>query len=250
MKAQAEALGVTFASHGVTHIDMEGIEKKVQCGNEVAYKTKAIVIATGASPNPLGCTGEGTHVGMGVSYCATCDANFFRELETVVVGGGDSALEEALYLTRFARKVTLIHRRDEFRGAKSIQEMVKKHPKINILYSSTLEEIKGDGPVDSVMIKNLKTNEVYEYRPEPDDGMMGIFIFVGSKPNTDIFKGQILLNENGYIVADESMKTNVKGVFVAGDVRVKDLRQVATAVADGAIAGVEVGKYLEEASHC
>ncbi|MBO5665847.1 MAG: FAD-dependent oxidoreductase, partial [Firmicutes bacterium] len=183
--------------------------------------------------------------GRGVSYCATCDAPFYGGLEVFVDGGGDAAVEEAIYLSKFARKVTIIHRRDQLRAAKSIQEKAFKNDKIEFLWNSSIEEIKGEGLINEIVVKNLQTGELTSMKPDPNDGLFGLFVFIGYKPQTELFVDQ-LDNERGYLITDDNMHTNIPGVFAAGDIRKKTLRQVVTAAADGAIAAVEAGKYIEE----
>jgi len=240
MKDQAAAFGTELLKDEVTSFDFSSKMKKLKLagGNEI--EAKSVIIATGAQPTMLGVPGELEFRGKGVSYCATCDADFFTELEVVVVGGGDAAVEEAIYLTKFADKVTIVHRRDEFRAAKSIVEKAKANEKIHIIWDTVVEEIYGDGIVEGVKLKNVKTGEVTDYRTD------GVFIFVGTKPISEIFKGTVDMDERGYIIADEEMRTSVEGVFVAGDVRVKSLRQVITAASDGAIAAVAAEKYIEK----
>jgi len=177
--------------------------------------------------------------GKGVSYCATCDADFFTDLDVAVVGGGDSALTESIYLTKFAENVTIIHRRDQFRGAKSIQDKVFNNPKIKVIYDSVVEEAKGDEIVEGLVLKNVKTGELSELKVD------GCFVFVGYLPISNLFKDKIDMDETGYIVTDVEMKTNIPGVFAAGDVRQKSLRQVITAAADGAIAATNAEHYIE-----
>jgi thioredoxin reductase (NADPH) len=199
---------------------------------------KAVIIATGSSPKKLGVTGEERFFGRGVSYCATCDGTFYTGKTVAAVGGGNTALDESDYLTRFAEKVYLIHRRDEFRGDTVAAKAVKKNSKIEKLLSSAVVSINGTNSVESADIKNLKTDKVYTL---PIDG---IFIFVGLTPYTAPFKGLIDLDEQGYIVSDESTLTNIKGIFAAGDVRVKPVRQIATAASDGVVAAKQAEKYL------
>ena len=165
------------------------------------------------------------------------------------VGGGDTAVEEAMYLTKFARKVTLVHRRDEFRAAKSIIEKVKKNEKVEYLMDSVVEEIYGDGILEGIKVKNVKTGEITDIPAPEDDGTMGVFVFIGYDPLTSLFKGVLDMDQTGYLITDENMKTNIPGVFAAGDVRQKILRQVVTATADGAIAAVVAEKYIEEKFH-
>ena len=234
-----------FGADRVTDVDVE-LEGKVKHlkGNHGDYYAKAVVIATGASPRPIGCPGEKEFTGKGVSYCATCDANFFEDFEVYVVGGGDSAVEEAMYLTKFARKVTLVHRRDELRAAKSIQEKAFANPKMAFMWNTTIEEIKGDGVVTSMIVKDTKTGETREIEADEEDGTFGIFVFVGFDPKSQLFEGKLEM-ENRYIVTDKYMHTSVPGVFAAGDVIVKHLRQVVTACGDGAVAATEAQHYVE-----
>lgn len=244
MVQQTEEFGAERKKDTVVDVDFTGKIKVVK-GEAGEYHAKAVIIANGATPKPIGCPGEKELTGKGVSYCATCDADFFTDLEVFVIGGGDSAVEEAMYLTKFARKVTIVHRRDELRAAKSIQEKAFKNPKIEFLWDSTVEEIKGDGVVESIVFKNKKTGEITEYQASEDDGTFGVFPFIGYQPLSGIYKGKIELDPAGYIPTDADMKTNVEGVFAAGDIRVKSLRQVVTATADGAIAAVQAEKYIE-----
>ena len=185
-------------------------------------------------------------MGKGVSYCATCDANFFEDFEVYVVGGGDSAVEEAMYLTKFARKVTIIHRRNELRAAKSIQEKAFANPNIDLFWDSVVEEVYGDDILQGMIVKNVKTGETRKVEADPEDGMFGLFGFIGTVPNSKLFEGIIDMDERGYIKTDEDMHTNIPGVYAAGDVRIKSLRQVVTAAADGAIAAVQVERSMSD----
>lgn len=244
MVDQADEFGAERVIDTIKEVELEG-KVKVLKGEKDEYQAKSVIIATGANPRPIGCPGEKELTGRGVSYCATCDAAFFEDLEVYVVGGGDTAVEEGMYLTKFARKVTIIHRRDELRAAKSIQEKAFNNEKMDFMWDSVVEEIKGDGIVESMVVKNVKTGELTEVVADEEDGTFGIFPFIGFIPATKLFNGKITLN-NGYIETDEDMKTNIPGVFAAGDVRVKSLRQVVTATADGAIAAVQAEKYINE----
>ena len=243
MTKQVEKFGADRVTDTIVDVELEGKVKHLK-GNHGDYYAKAVVIATGASPRPIGCPGEKEFTGKGVSYCATCDANFFEDFEVYVVGGGDSAVEEAMYLTKFARKVTLVHRRDELRAAKSIQEKAFANPKMAFMWNTTIEEIKGDGVVTSMIVKDTKTGETREIEADEEDGTFGIFVFVGFDPKSQLFEGKLEM-ENRYIVTDKYMHTSVPGVFAAGDVIVKHLRQVVTACGDGAVAATEAQHYVE-----
>ena len=243
MTKQVEKFGADRVTDTIVDVELEGKVKHLK-GNHGEYYAKAVVIATGASPRPIGCPGEKEFTGKGVSYCATCDANFFEDFEVYVVGGGDSAVEEAMYLTKFARKVTLVHRRDELRAAKSIQEKAFANPKMAFMWNTTIEEIKGDGVVTSMIVKDTKTGETREIEADEEDGTFGIFVFVGFDPKSQLFEGKLEM-ENRYIVTDKYMHTSVPGVFAAGDVIVKHLRQVVTACGDGAVAATEAQHYVE-----
>lgn len=248
MIEQCEEFGAERKKEGVVSVDFSG-DIKLITTESATYQAKSVIIATGAVPRKMDCPGEKELTGKGVSYCATCDADFFTDLEVFAIGGGDTALEEAMYLTKFARKVTIVHRRDEFRAAKSIVEKVLKHPKIEIIYDAVVQEVKGDGILESAVFKNVKTGEIWEYTADENDGTFGMFVFVGYIPFSDLFKGVITMDQIGYIPTDDDMNTNVPGVFAAGDIRVKSLRQVVTATADGAIAAVQAEKYIEEKFH-
>lgn len=244
MLEQAEEFGAEKIKDDIIDVDFEGKIKKIK-GAKEEYLAKSVIIATGANPRKLGVPGEKELTGKGVSYCATCDAAFFEEMEVFVIGGGDSAVEEAIFLTKFADKVTIVHRRDELRAAKSIQEKAFANPKISFRWNSTVEELKGDGILESVVFKDTVTGELEQYDADEEFGTFGLFVFTGFIPTTSLFKGKIDLNEGGYVIGNEQMETNVPGVFVAGDCRVKELRQVVTATADGAIAAVMAEKYIE-----
>lgn len=241
---QAKRFGAERKFGDVTKVELEGDVKKVYVGEEV-LEAKTVILATGANPRKGGFEGEAEFTGKGISYCATCDANFFTGLEVYVIGGGDAAVEEAMYLTNFARKVSVIHRRDELRAAKSIQERAFKNEKLHFIWDSVVERADGDGILSKLVLKNKKTGELTEYVADEDDGVFGCFVFIGTVPNTELFKGQVEC-EDGYVKTDDDMRTNIPGVFAAGDVRVKSLRQVVTAAADGAIAAMQCEKYLAE----
>ena len=244
MVEQAEEFGAERQIDTISEVDFTS-KVKILKGSKADYKAKAIIIATGASPRRLGVPGEKALTGKGVSYCATCDADFFTDLEVYCIGGGDTAVEEAMYLTKFARKVTIVHRREELRAAKSIVEKAFKNEKISFIWNAVVEEIKGEGIVESIVLKDVNSNELLEYSADEEDGTFGIFPFVGYIPASDMFKDILNLNRQGYIATDEDMKTEIEGVFAAGDIRAKSLRQVVTAVSDGAIAAVQAEKYIE-----
>ncbi|MCL2399345.1 MAG: thioredoxin-disulfide reductase [Defluviitaleaceae bacterium] len=244
MVAQVDRFGADKVTDTIIDVDLES-DTKIVKGQKGEYRGKTVIIATGAQPRPIGCPGERELISKGVSYCATCDANFFEDFEVFVVGGGDSAVEEAIYLAKFARKVTIIHRRDALRAAKSIQERAFANPKIDYMWDSVVVELKGDGILTSMVVQNVKTNETREIFADEEDGTFGVFVFVGFLPNSKVFEGKVAMQDN-YIIADENMHTNVHGVYVAGDIRIKKLRQVVTAAADGAIAAIEAEKFLEE----
>jgi thioredoxin reductase (NADPH) len=245
MTAQAEKFGAERVSDLIKSVELEG-ETKLLKGAKGDYHGKNVIIATGAYSRPIGCKGEGEYVGKGVSYCATCDANFFEDFEVFVVGGGDSAVEEALYLSKFARKVTIIHRRDELRAAKSIQEKAFANPKIAFIWNSVVDELYGDEILQSMTIKDVKTGEISRFDADEEDGMFGLFGFIGTVPHSKLFEGIIEMDKRGYIITDDDMHTNIEGVYAAGDVRVKSLRQVVTAAADGAIAAIQVERSLSD----
>ncbi len=237
LREHAEKLGASFVTDRVLRIQKEQENvKQVVCESEI-YEARAVIIATGAAHRKLGVPGEETLAGMGVSYCATCDGAFFRDKVTAVVGGGDAALEDAVFLSRLCKKVYIIHRRGELRGAKSLQERVKALDNIEILWDTVVEEICGEAQVDSLKIKNVKS-KTGSVLP-----VQGVFIAVGITPNSREFEG-LLDMKDGYIVAGEDGKTSVPGIYAAGDVKTKLLRQIVTAAADGANAVAAVEREL------
>lgn len=240
MHAQAVKFGSKFILDQVISVNLNSKPKEVVTFS-ADYYADAVIIATGASPARIGCPGEEEFTGRGVSYCATCDGAFFEGLPLYVVGGGDAAVEEAMYLTRFGSEVNLIHRRDELRAAKSIQEKAFANPKMHFIWNSVVKEFKGSDKLDEMVLENTKTGELTTIKHD----MFGVFVFVGYTPQTGIYDDQLPL-EKGYIRTDEEMKTAIPGVFAAGDCRIKSLRQVVTAVSDGAIAAVNAAKYVEE----
>ena len=234
-----ENLGVEHLYGLVENIEDHGDVKKVITDDE-EFETRTVIVATGSKHRLLGVPGEEELNSRGVSYCAVCDGAFFRDQDLLVVGGGDSAVEEAIFLTQFAKSVTIVHRRDELRAQKVLQDRAFANEKINFIWDSVVKEIKGENRVESVVIENVKTNQVTEH------AFGGVFIYVGLDPVSDFTKDLQIQDESGWIVTDDHMKTRVAGVFAVGDVRQKDLRQVTTAVGDGAIAGQEAYKYFTE----
>ncbi|MBQ7287682.1 MAG: thioredoxin-disulfide reductase, partial [Candidatus Gastranaerophilales bacterium] len=226
-----------FEYEEIQNIDLISPIKKVTTLNG-EFCAKTVIIATGARNKKLNVKGEIENTGRGVSYCAVCDGAFYKDKSVAVVGGGNSALEEALYLTKFVKKVYLIHRREEFRAEKIVQDKVRENKKIELVLNSTVQEILADSKVKSVVVKNLKTEKISEIKID------GIFPYIGLEPNIEMFSAQLKLDEQGFIITDNTMRTNIDGVFAIGDVRNTPLRQVITAVSDGAIAGVEAAKYL------
>ena len=240
MEKQARTFGCEIVYGEASAVETEDAIKKVVLSDNKEYFTKTVIIASGANFKKLAVGGEQEFIGKGVSYCATCDGPFFRNKEIAVVGGGDSALQEALYLTKFAAKVNLIHRRDQFRAAKILQEKVFAEPKINIIFDSVVEKISGNLTVEEITLKNVKNNISSQL------AVNGIFVFVGWLPNTNFLNNTaIKLNEAGYIVTDDNMNTSIQGIFACGDVRQKLLRQVVTAAGDGAIAAISAQHFIE-----
>ena len=242
MTEQAKKFGAERCSDVIKSVDLTGEVKKL-VGNKGEYEAKCVIVATGAFPKPIGCENEGKFTGKGISFCATCDASFFEDFEVYVVGGGDSAVEEAMYLTKFARKVTIIHRRNELRAAKSIQEKAFANPKIAFMWDSVVVKVDGDELLSTMTVKNTKTGELTEVKADEDDGLFGLFGFIGYNPNSQLFEGMLDM-EHGYMKTDDNMHTSIPGVFAAGDIRVKSLRQVVTAAADGAIAAMQAEHYV------
>lgn len=237
-KKQAERFGAKVVFDTATKVDLSKRPFRVTT-YEKDYLAETLIIATGATPRHLEIPGETEFTGRGVSYCGTCDGFFFKDKEVVVVGGGDSALEEGVFLTRFATKVTVIHRRDELRAGAILQERAKQNPKMSFIWDTVVKNIQGNGAVQHVELENLKTGKADEFKTD------GIFIFIGHTPNTQLFKGQLEMDGGGYLVANRYMETSVPGVFVAGEVADPHFRQVITSAGMGAAAGIQATRFLE-----
>ena len=239
MRKQSQRMGTAIIDDEVVNVDFRHKPFKVLTASE-EYEGRAVIIATGANPRKMGLEGEQTFAGKGVSYCATCDGPFFRNMELVVVGGGDSAIEEATFLTKFATKVHLVHRREELRASKVMQERALNNEKIKFHWNSAVTDIKGDQKMQQAVLKNLKTNE------ESTIDVGGLFVAIGHEPNTKLFKNQIDLDDKGYVALKDKTHTNVEGIFAAGDVHDRNYRQAITAAAFGCMAAIDVDKYLTE----
>ena len=238
MRRQAEKFDLVIESQEVSRLELSP-EKKVVVTDKGTLETKALILTSGATPRKLGIEGEELLTGKGVSYCATCDGPFYRDQEVALIGGGDTAVEEAIFLTRFAAKVHLIHRRDELRATKLLRERVMALDQVNIVWDTVPTRIVGDTEVKGVDLKNVKTGKTSRLP------VQGVFVFVGYIPNTELVKGQLELDKLGFVVTNNDMQTSVPGVFAAGDIRSKILRQIATAVGEGATAVFAVERYLE-----
>jgi len=239
MRKQTEKMGTKIIDDEVTSVDFKNRPLKVKTASE-EFEARAVIVCTGANPRKIGLEGEQTFAGKGVSYCATCDGAFFRDQELIVVGGGDSAMEEAIFLTKFASVVHIVHRKEEFRASKIMQERALSNEKIKVHFNSTVKEIHGDQKFQQVVLNNTKTNE---------DKILeagGLFIAIGHEPNSAIFQDQIELDGNGYIIIKNNTETNVTGVFCAGDVHDHRYRQAVTAAGFGCMAAIDVDKYLSE----
>lgn len=238
MKKQA----LDFGAHiddlkEISDINLEGKEKIIKT-EDTDYYAKAVLIATGATPRKLPAEGEKEFRGRGVHYCATCDGAMYHDANVFVVGGGESAAEESIFLTRYAKNVTIVNKHDHFMASKTARDEVLKNPNIRVIWNSEVQKIKGDNFVKSVTIKNTKTGKVEEIEAD------GLFVYIGMQPKTDLFIGKVRTNEQGYILTDGDMSTNIPGVFAAGDVREKKVRQIVTAVGDGAIAGIMAERFI------
>ena len=239
MREQAEKFGVQSKIAEVERLDLLGLEKVLRTAEKEEIRGKTVILSLGAKPRRLGVPGENEFLGRGVSYCAVCDGAFFKDKKLAVVGGGDTAVEDSVFLTRYASSVHVIHRRDKFRAQRIIQERALANPVINVQWNSVVREISGGDAVEHLVLEDVATKEQTHLSVD------GVFILIGHDPNTKMLEAQIKLDEMGYILTDENMRTNVPGVFAAGDVRHKLLRQIVTACADGAIAATAAEKYIE-----
>jgi len=239
MKKQAERFGAEFIDAEVTSLGLEG-KCKIIGTHDQEYRAKCIIFCSGAFPRRLNVPGEERLTGRGVSYCATCDGALYRNKKVAVVGGGDSAIEEGIFLTKFAEKVYVIHRRDELRAQYIIQQRAFKNPKMEFIWDTVVQEIKGESKISELELYNRKTDKV-SFLP-----VDGIFLYVGILPNTSLLESRVTLDAQGFIITDEFMHTNIQGIFAAGDVRSKVLRQVVTATSDGATAAWSAEKWVEE----
>ncbi len=238
---QAERFGTEFAYDAVKALDIQGPVKRV-IGEEREYTSKTVIVATGGEHNKLDVPGEEELSGRGVSYCATCDGNFFKDMDVTVVGGGDAALDEGLYLTHMTKSVTVVHRRDQLRASRILQQRAFDNPKMHFIWDSVVQEIKGNGAVKSVVLKNVKSGEVSERSTD------GVFVYIGFHPINDFMRGSVELDKAGHVVTDLQMHTNVPGVFAAGDVRTFSDRQLGNAVGDGIAAALAAYRYIQEGS--
>jgi len=239
MRKQTERMGTKIIDDEVTSVDFKNNPLKVFTASNT-FEANSVIICTGANPRKIGLDGEQTFAGKGVSYCATCDGAFFKNQELIVVGGGDSAMEEATFLTKFASIVHIIHRRDTFRASKIMQERVLSNEKIKVHFNYTIEDIQGDQKFQKVILKNVKNNEKITLEAS------GLFVAIGHEPNSKIFENQVELDENGYVVLKNNTETNIPGVFCAGDVHDHTYRQAVTAAGFGCMAAIDADKYLAE----
>jgi len=240
MQRQAENLGMKLEQVEAKRIELDGEKKIIHTLSDKKYTTLAVIIASGTEPSKLGAEGETTFVGRGVSYCATCDAPFFKDQEVMVVGGGNTALQETLHLVRFARKVHLVHRRGMLRAEKILQERAFRNPKVEIIFRSVVKVIYGDSQVEGVKLKDLETGKIKKV------SCSGVFISVGLKPNTDFIRGLVELDKKGFVKTRANLETNVPGIFACGDVRKNLLKQVVVACGEGALAACSAEKYINK----
>ncbi|MGH2619153.1 MAG: thioredoxin-disulfide reductase [Anaerolineales bacterium] len=242
MRAQAETFGARLLIDEVTEVDFRSGPPFTVKSHSETYQAKAVIVTMGASPIRLGVPGEEEFIGRGVSFCATCDGFFFRDKEVVVVGGGDSAIEEGIFLTRFANQVQVVHRRDQLRAGEALKRRAMNNEKIDFVWDSVVEEIVGNGNVEAIRLLNLKTGDRQQM---PTDG---VFIFIGHYPNSSLFVGQLKMDERGYLTVDERFTTSVPGVFAAGEIMDPVYRQIATSVGQGCSAAMMAERWLREHS--
>jgi len=240
MKEQAEKFGAEIKLTEIVKIDFEAPVKVLHTSDGEQIHARTVILGLGANPRRLGVPGEMEFIGRGVSYCAVCDAAFFKDKQIVVVGGGDTAVEDSNFLAKYASGITIVHRRDKFRAQRIIQERTLENPLIDVQWNSVVKSIGGKDSVDHVVLENVHTKEQTNISTD------GVFVLIGLDPNTKLIRDHIALNDMGYILTDENMRTNIPGVFAAGDVRHKLLRQIVTACADGAIAATAAEKYIED----
>ncbi|MBI5031747.1 MAG: thioredoxin-disulfide reductase [Chloroflexi bacterium] len=243
MQKQALKFGARIEMDFVTRVNLQTHPFQLETENGNQYEAKSIIIASGASPRKLNVPGEREFAGRGVSYCATCDGFFFRNKDIAVVGGGDSALQEGLFLTKFANRVHIIHRRDQLRAQPILQDRAHNEPKVNFVWNSVVKEIKGNGKMDAIVLENTQTHELSQLSAQ------GIFVYVGHTPNTQLFKGQLAMNEEGYLKVDARLHTSVPGVFAAGEVHDHVFRQAVVSAGYGCMAEMEAEKFLAEWEH-
>lgn len=237
MQQQAEHFGARFVHDEVVEVDFRERPFRIKTySNE--YLADGVVVTAGATARRLGIPGEEEYIGRGVSYCGTCDGFFFRGKDVVVVGGGDSALEEGIFLTKFANKVEVIHRRSELRAGATLQNRAFANEKISFIWDTVVEEVTGNGVVQNVRLKNLKTNDIQEHKTD------GLFIFIGHFPNSKFLEGKLAMDEEGYVITDELMRTSVEGVFAAGEIQDPHYRQISTSVGQGASAAIQLERWL------
>lgn len=239
MKAQAEKFGTRFEMDEVTSVDFTRGAPFTITTHSQTYQAEAVIITTGASAKRLGIPGENEFIGRGVSYCATCDGFFFRDKDVIVVGGGDSALQEGLFLTKFANRVRIVHRRNELRAGETLKKRALSHEKIHMVYDTVLDRIEGNGKVQSVLARNVKTGQTETWQTD------GVFVFIGHFPNSQLFQGQLAMDEQGFLIVDKMMQTSVPGVFAAGEIMDPIYKQAISSAGQGCQAAIAVERYLE-----
>ncbi len=243
MKKQAERFGTRFEIDHVNKVNFLTHPFEIETENGYSYQAKSVIVSTGASPRRLGVPGETEFTGRGVSYCATCDGFFFRQKEIAVVGGGDSALQEGLFLTRFASRVHVVHRRDQLRAQPILQDRARENSKLNFIWNSTVQEVRGDGTISGLLLRDVITGR------EQELPVQGLFVYIGHVPNTELFRGQLDMNEEGYLKVDERLHTNIPGVLAAGEVHDHIFRQAIVSAGYGCQAAMEVEKFLANLEH-